>query len=260
MTVAEILKTFSDPYDKKARVFPGLLVALPVLVPILWIFGPRNPYLTALLTLVASCGVLYWLASIARGRGKAVEERLVSKWGGMPSTLILRHRDKFLDSISTVRYHLQIRDKLGINLPSPAEELVDFAAADDLYIGATRLLREKTRGKSNALLLKENIAYGFQRNMLGMKPFGILTCLCGIAAGLVLAKAVQLKPWQLNFENLAEPGGAGGMTLVVSVVLLGAWLTVTESTVRRVGYVYAERLFESLAGLSSQRRRQTASE
>jgi hypothetical protein len=47
MTVAEILKTFSDPYDKKARVFPGLLVALPVLVPILWIFGPRNPYLTA---------------------------------------------------------------------------------------------------------------------------------------------------------------------------------------------------------------------
>lgn len=258
MTVAEILKTFSDPYDKKARVFPGLLVALPVLVPILWIFGPRNPYLTALLTLVASCGVLYWLASIARSRGKAVEEKLVAQWGGMPSTLILRHRDKFLDNTSTVRYHTQIREKLGINLPSPSEELADVAAADDLYIGATRLLREKTRGKSNALLLKENIAYGFQRNMLGMKPFGILTCLCGIAVGLVLAKAVQLRSWQVNLENLAEPGGAGGMTLVISAVLLVAWLTVTKTTVRQVGYVYAERLFESLAGLPTQRKRVTS--
>lgn len=258
MTFAEILKTFSDPYDKKARVFPGLLVALPVLVPILWIFGPRNPYLTSLLTLVASCGVLYWLASIARSRGKAVEEKLVAQWGGMPSTLILRHRDKFLDSTSTVRYHTQIREKLGINLPSPSEELADVAAADDLYVGATRLLREKTRAKSNALLLKENIAYGFQRNMLGMKPFGILTCLCGIAAGLVLAKAVQLRPWQVNLENLAEPGGAGGMTLVISAVLLVAWLTVTKTTVRQVGYVYAERLFESLAALPTQRKRVTS--
>lgn len=59
-------------------------------------------------------------------------------------------------------------------------------------------------------------------------------------------------------ENLTEPGGAGGMTLVISAVLLVAWLTVTKTTVRQVGYVYAERLFESLAELPTQRKRVTS--
>lgn len=256
MNFERFLKTFSDPYDKRARVFPGLLVALPILVPILWIFGPENPYLTALLALGASCGVLYWLANIARNRGKAIEERLVTKWGGMPTTLLLRHRDSFLDSISTTRYHGQIKDKLGIALPDAASELADAAKADDLYRGATKLLIEKSRGKGHALLLKENIAYGFQRNMLGMKPFGILTCICGIASGLILAKVVQFKPWHIEWEKLVEPNASGGMTLIVSLVLLVAWLTLTEATVRRVGNVYAERLFESLARLPTLRKRQ----
>jgi hypothetical protein len=256
MNFESFLKTFSDPYDKKARVFPGLLVVLPILVPILWIFGPKNPYLTALLALCTSCGVLYWLANIARNRGKAIEEKLVAKWGGMPTTQLLRHRDPFLDSTSTTRYHTQIQDKLGIALPDAAAELADAAKADDLYRGATKLLIEKTRGKGHALLLKENIAYGFQRNMLGMKPFGVMTCICGIGAGMVLAKVIQFKPWQISLENLLELGAAGGMTFIISLVLLVAWLTLTEETVRRVGIVYAERLFESLAGLPTQRKRQ----
>lgn len=255
MNFEHFLKTFSDPYEKKARVFPGLLVVLPILVPILWIFGPRNPYLTALLALGASCGILYWLANIARNRGKAIEENLKAKWGGMPTTLLLRHRDSYWDRTTTLRYHTQIKDKLGIVLPNPDEELADVASADDLYRGATKLLTEKTRGKGQGLLLKENIAYGFQRNMLGMKPFGLLTCLCGVAFGLVLAKVILLKPWQLSLENLADPGAAGGMTITVSLVLLVAWSTVTEANVRQVGNVYADRLFESLAGLPAMRKR-----
>lgn len=255
MNLESFLKTFSDPYDKKARVFPGLLVALPIMVPILCIFGPKHPILTALLALCSSCGVLYWLANIARNRGKAVEEKLVAKWGGMPSTLLLRHRDSFLDSTTTNRYHSYIKDRLGIALPDAATELADVNMADDLYRGATKLLIEKTRGKGHALLLKENIAYGFQRNMLGMKPFGVLTSLCGIFAGLVLAKVIHFKAGQFMWENLAEPGAAGGMTLVVSLSLFIAWLALTETSVRRVGNVYAERLFESLGSLPVTRKR-----
>lgn len=43
---------------------------------------------------------------------------------------------------------------------------------------------------------------------------------------------------------------------MISVVLLVAWLTVTKFTMRQVGYVYAERLFKSLAELSTQRKLQ----
>ncbi len=253
MTLNEVLKPFRDPYDRKARAFPALLVVLPLLVPLIWIFGPKNPYITALSTLIGSCGVLYWLASIARNLGKALEEKLVAKWGGMPSTLMLRHADGFLDSHSTDRYHAGIKAKLGITLPTKAEELQDPAAADDKYVGATRLLRERTRGKGFDLLLKENIAYGFHRNMLAMKPIGICACVVGIAIGLVLLRVIVLKPLAFDISNLGEPNAAGGITLAVGVGILIAWLSMTEGAVRRIANVYAERLFESLNTLTTKK-------
>lgn len=258
MTWTDVLKTFKDPYDQKARAFPGLLVMMPLLVPLLWIFGPKNPYMTALVGLLGSCGVIYWLASISRNRGKALEEKLIAKWGGMPTTLILRHNDTFLDSLSKARYHGEIKAKLGIALPSAAEESADPVAADDAYIGATRQLRELTRGSAHALLLKENIAYGFHRNMLAMRSIGFATSMLGAAFGLVLSKVIQLKPLALDISNLAEPGLAGGISLTVSLALIFAWLNVNESVVRRMGNVYAERLFECLSKLPVRRKRSGA--
>lgn len=108
-----------------------------------------------------------------------MEETLVKEWGGMPTTIALRHRDTFLDSISKQRYHAVIVAKLGIVMPTVQEEIADPAKADDIYIGATRRLRELTRGDKQ-LLLKENIAYGFHRNMLAMKPVGMLACIFGV--------------------------------------------------------------------------------
>lgn len=259
MTWTELLKTFRDPYEQKARLFPGLLVALPLLVPLLLIFGPKNPYLTAILGLLVGCGTLYWMASIARNKGKALEEKLIIKWGGMPTTLILRHRDNYLDGPSKSRYHRDIKVKLGIELPSATEEAVDPIAADDLYIGATRQLRELTRSSSHALLLKENIAYGFHRNMLAMQLVGFTTSLMGALLGLVLSRVIQLKPMALDLSNFAEPGLAGGISLTMSMVLFFAWMNVNEMAVRRMGNVYAERLFESLKVLPTKRKRVDAS-
>jgi len=77
VAIQAFLELVRDPYQQKARVFPGLLTALPLLVPLLWILGPKNPVLTALVTLATSCGAIYGLASVARGLGKRLEERLV---------------------------------------------------------------------------------------------------------------------------------------------------------------------------------------
>lgn len=259
MNISTFLGQLKDPYEQKARVFPGLLVVLPLLVPLLSIFGPKNPILTALLGLIVSCGAIYALASITRGLGKRLEERLVERWGGMPTTLILRHRDSFLDGVSKTRYHNEIKAKLGITLPSAAGEAENPTAADDAYIGATRLLREMTRGKPHGLLLKENIAYGFHRNMLAVRPIGILSSLAGIALGLVLSEMLQLNPLAVDFSKLAEPGLAGGMTLAVSTTLLLSWTYFSEFSVKRMGYVYAERLFESLRSLPTRRNRAVSS-
>lgn len=51
------------------------------------------------------------------------------------------------------------------------------------------------------------------------------------------------------------PGIVAGITLTVSFALLAAWLFYfTPATIRRVGNVYAERLFEHLSGLKGSSR------
>ncbi|MEP7297868.1 MAG: hypothetical protein ABI702_16925 [Burkholderiales bacterium] len=257
MSIAEILREVRDPYERKARMTPGLLVVLPLLVPLLWIFGPKNPYLTALLGLVTGCGVIYALASIARGRGKRLEERLVREWGGMPTTCLLRHRDTFLDIHTKARYHEDITKKLGVPMPNAAQEATDPTVADQAYMAAARALRERTRSKSHALLLKENIAYGFHRNMSAMRPFGLATSLTGLIAGIVLSKTLQLHPLDFDIDRLTA---AGGVTFAGSISLLVAWFYFTHDTVRRIGIVYAERLFESLKSLRATRTSSTSGE
>lgn len=248
LALVELVK---DPYERKARLAPGLLVTLPLLVPLVCVYGVRHPILTALVGLLAGCGAMYTLASVARVRGKQLEERLVKIWGGMPTTLALRHSDQTLDSVSKRRYHDAIVSKLGIEMPTAEEEAAAPAKADDTYIGATKRLRELTRS-NKSLLLKENIAYGFHRNMLAMKPIGIVTSLLGLLYGLVLAGVLGLDPLNVNLVNFAHPGLAAAMTLVISVALLASWLFYFNAdAVRRVGVAYAERLFECLPSLPS---------
>lgn len=247
-----LIELFKDPYERKARLTPGLLVALPVIVPLVCVYGPRHALLTAVVGVLGGCGALYALASIARGRGKKLEEALVKAWGGMPTTIALRHRDtSALDSVSRRRYHDAIASKLGITMPTAEEEAADPAKADDVYVGATKRLRELTRN-NKGLLLKENIAYGFHRNMLAMKPVGVAACILGLGYGLVIAKAIQLAPLALVLSNLADPGLPAALTLMVSGALLAAWLLYFDAdVVRRLGFAYAERLFECLPSLPS---------
>jgi len=243
---------FKDPYERNARLVPGLLVVLPLLVPLVSVYGPRHPVLTAVAGLVSACGATYMLANIARGRGKKLEEILAKEWGGMPTTITLRHRDtSMLDSVSKRRYHDAITSKLGITMPTAEQESADPTAADDIYIGATKRLREVTRGDKN-LLLKDNISYGFHRNMLGMKPLGVGTCILGLLYGLNIAQVIQFAPLAFEYPNFGSPNLASTLTLLVSIGLLTAWLGYFDKeAVRRVGFAYAERLFESLSSLPS---------
>lgn len=247
-----LIDIVKDPYERKARLVPGLLIALPLLVPLVSVYGSRHPVLTAVIGLLGGCGAMYALASIARGRGKKLEEALVKEWGGMPTTIALRHRDtSALDSVSKRRYHDAIASKLGIAMLTHEQEAADPARADDIYVGATKRLRELTRG-DKSLLLKENIAYGFHRNMLAMKPVGLVVCLLGLMYGLIIAKVIQFALPAFVFTNLADPGLAAALTLLVSSALLAAWLLYFDKdAVRRMGFAYAERLFERLPTLAS---------
>ena len=63
---------------------------------------------------------------------------------------------------------------------------------------------------------------------------------------------VQIRPLYFAPANLLSHGLAACLSLLVSVSLLAAWLFYFDkASVRRIGFAYAERLFELLPSLTS---------
>lgn len=95
--------------------------------------------------------------------------------------------------------------------------------------------------------------------MLAMKPVGIVSCLLGVLYGLLIAKVLRAAPPHFDPVHLADPGLSAGLTLLISLALLAAWLLYfDQGAVRRMGFVYAERLFECLPSLPSSTPRKRA--
>lgn len=246
-----LFELLTDPYDRQARATPALMVVLPLLLPVVAQYGLKHPALTAILAVMSSCGAIYTLSSIARGRGKVLETKLIAEWGGLPTTIALRHRDKHLDSVTKRGYHEAIASKLNIEMPSSDEERLAPEAADEAYKAAGVKLRELTRNDKK-LLLKENIAYGFHRNMVAMKPVGILACVVALMYCALLSKVVSLHAPYVNINALAGPGIAAGLGFLVATAMLGFWLFhFRKDVVKTFGYAYADRLFESIGSVKA---------
>lgn len=244
-----LVASFKDPYERKARLFPGLLVILPLLISICCVFGPTQPIPTAVLTLVATAGGTFALASLSRSAGKRLEEKLVAKWGGMPTTIILRYRDNHYNRYTKQAYHQKLGHLSGIELPTAQEETVDPTDADERYEAVTAKLRGMTRGPDFPHLRRENIAYGFYRNALALKAQGIASAVLGILLSAFTANAFTLNPPYVAMANILHPGAPIALAMISDAVIAIAWLSFTQNGLRRVGFAYAERLFECLDSL-----------
>jgi hypothetical protein len=234
------LKKFTDPYERKACLYPALLAALPVIVLIAlytdWItFDVEN----ALYIAVAAAG-LFWLTGKTRDLGKVVEHRLVIRWAGMPSMTLLRHRDSVLDRYTKQRYHKAAAVLADVSLPDPAEEENDPADADERYRAVTTALLSKTRDTSEySLIFKENINYGFWRNLRGVKLIACALAVAMVAVGLWIDRALLI--------DLQAPEGTELAVVLTGIMIFFSWVTtVTDEAVRRAAQNYALRLLEAL--------------
>src|ERR1700738_5332216 len=93
-----------DRYTLLARQRPALLMLFPVLVAVVVIFPALRTWWATLLAVTGTCGVAVALAEFAQGKGKAIEPMLISRWDGLPSVAMLRHRDDRLDRTTKARY------------------------------------------------------------------------------------------------------------------------------------------------------------
>ena len=200
-------------------------------------------------TIATGC-LLYFLASIARSRGKFAEVRLVGKWGGWPTTILLRYQDQTIDKATKARYHKELSSLCGgLQFPSTAsEEAGDPQRADELYRSAIKKLIELRRGPQYSLIHAENVSYGFRRNLFGLKPAAtvIIMAVSFLTAGGWFL--VTPTPYNLNLivqSALAYPHLPLLLLVDIGYAVLWAW-AIQESFVFQAGKEYAEALLRTL--------------
>lgn len=179
-----MLSSLFDEYSLNARVRPALLAFLPAVVFLYLVFPQLYSVLAGAVSIFVLFGLVTVLAHFSRGAGKTAEQDLFRAWGGKPTTIMLRHRDAYLDPVTKSRYHrFLVKNIDGWVAPIAEEELNDPQKADEKYDSAVLWLLEYTRDqKQYPLLFKENISYGFRRNCYGIKWLSIILTLLPIAA------------------------------------------------------------------------------
>ncbi|WP_313607153.1 hypothetical protein [Rhizobium sp.] len=254
------LEKLLDPYERKARLFPGLLVCLPIAITVLCIAGSVDPLFKVAISLMVTCGMPFLLSNIARDAGKKIEDRLFTKWGGMPSTQLLRHTNGHFDRHTKQRYHEIVTSGAKIPMPTPEDELTNPQGADEAYRAAGFWLRERTKNpKEFPHVFRENVAYGFRRNATGLKHVGFLIALLCVLA-LLASPAYQA----INNEDEILKTFFLGMSLLqaISIIVSGAFMIVwaacfSENSLRRSATAYADRLIRSCVEFKQEQKTRT---
>lgn len=226
-----------DYYSFRARLQPALVTLLPAAVGIFAWTGPGVKWQSALWTLFGTAGGTYFLAVLARNYGKGIEPRLWQSWGGAPTTQLLRHSGP-ANPVMRERWHKTLSKLLGRPFPTREQETADRGGADEIYNAAVKVQIGKTRDtKKYNLLFKENIHYGFCRNLFAMRAIGIFIS----ASSLIISCAGGV--W---FIHVGDPQIRPWACAATTVAILALWSFVVKSEwVKIPAFAYAERLFES---------------
>lgn len=246
MTLPQLV---TDSYNRRARLQPVLLTALP-LVPLVFFLYPEFETYGIAVGGVACFGGIALLSQIGRERGKRLEPNLFSQWGGMPSIAMLRHRDTRLNGTIKNQYHSFLSSNIpGLTLPTQDEELNNPKDADDIYSAASDWLREKTRDiTAFRLIYEENMNYGFRRNYWALKP-----CAISIDVAVVAFLCSRFTTiWNNNFLTTSQELGIFfWLTVAVSMAhLVFNLLFATQAWVKVVAEAYARQLLAASNSLS----------
>lgn len=174
-----------DTYTIQARYFPAALAVLPTIALLLMIFDWTEFQPGHVLALGGLGFLVFALGDYARRKGKNIEQDVFDARGGKPTVIMLRHSDNTFDAATKKRFIEFLQKKTGQRAPSIAAENADLAASDRAYDSYGAWLRENTRDRSRfQILSKENITYGFRRNLLGLKLVALSLNLFVVAISL----------------------------------------------------------------------------
>ncbi len=241
---AGLLKEVSDPYNRRARVFPGFIVTLPISILAVVLVTTRPAWWSAVVMVLGASGASYFGAQLVRSAGRSKEQSLWESWRGAPTTQLLRFQGAS-NRVAVKRRHDQLA-RLFPDLPIPDQstEAADPQLADEHYEAAVRALIERTRDRTRFdRVFDELCQYGFRRNLWGCRTVGLRLSALGLVATIVLGTLSKLNVLDASVLGLAVAAG------VDILLLLTLAFAVRPEWVRESAEAYAERLLGSLETL-----------
>ena len=226
-----------DAYTIRARRMPVLIVALPAVVLLAVSVLNRSSFGIATGIVVAVGSALG--AHLGRDRGRNLQPDLWKKWDGPPTTQALRWRGPDPAPLVAQR-HAEVARALGIRLATKDEEDEARDAADAEYAAAITKLIALTRDhKKFRMIFEENVNYGFRRNCLGLKWYGLT-----LSVTITVLSTLLLLLGSGDFERRALHFG---WALAIAVLLSIFWAAIVRpSWVKVPADAYAGRLLEAL--------------
>jgi hypothetical protein len=177
------------------------------------------------LELLFSAGFTFFLANVARNWGKSIEEKLRKSWGGFPATQLLRHSGPANPDLRE-RWYKQLSKLLGKPLPTAEEERQDPARADEVYEAVTRLLINKTQDlRIYPFIYRENVNYGFCRNLYPLRTLAIGIALLGLSVS-ICAGFWFLRAGEIDYFAWACAAVCGALLLWWIFAVNSVWVKV----------------------------------
>ena len=250
----DMLNSLLDPYDRKARLAPALLCALPLFVSLLLLVPEVGALWGAIGGLVLYCGGAKFLTQVGRDRGKVLEPTLYASWGGKPSVAMLRHSDSRLNAPTKNRYRAFLQRAVpGLALASPEEEKLNPDTAEEGYESANSWLLAQTRDRERfGLLFAENINYGFRRNVWALKPWAFAL----EAIALVAVALVALEPWTRELSTTCRAIRVELWASLVFILVHASFfaLKICPAWIRLAADAYAQQLLAACDALEIDRK------
>ncbi len=165
-----------DHYNQQAQVFSVYITISPIICALeaLLPHGLELPLGAAgAAAAIVFIPLAFLAGQVGADFGKRLEKRLWLQWGGQPTTRFLRHLNPEFNEVTRNRLHTKLRS-LGLNIPSADDQKRDPQAADAHWEACAEELIRRTRDRKQfPLVFKGLTEYGFRRNLLGLKPFGL---------------------------------------------------------------------------------------
>ena len=235
------MKLVFDEYDWKARITPAFIVTLPVITTLVTCFDWPGPALSKILGGAIWLILIYALTIPVRNAGNRIEPELWRKWGGPPSTLIMRWSNLRMGRELKKQCHDAVKNYLKLPMPDEPEEQANSRNSDEMITQAFKRVRGVLREKDpKGLWATENANYGFYRNLLGSRKLWLVFSIAGVVVSGVFSLSTK--------DKVVISGFVGNIAVLLFCFYLG-W-HVLAGGIEHVAYRYADNAWESFLNIA----------